>query len=137
MGTTERRAARSTERPGQPRANPAGLPYGTGSLQMRGRTWWMIYRDTQGRTIQENARTDNPDAARRMLVERALETARAKVLALEGILNEAAQSEAGASHPASSEAGHREQHGTRNRSVRHHAQVGGNGGKKNPGGKGK
>src|SRR5215471_8515048 len=106
MAKTTRRAARSIERPGQPRANPSGLPYGTGSLQMRGRTWWMIYRDTQGRTIQENTRTDNPDAARRMLVERALETARAKVLALEGMLNEAAQAETGASHPGGNETGH-------------------------------
>jgi hypothetical protein len=95
----------------------------------------MIYRDTQGRTIQENTRTDNSDAARRMLVERALETARAKVLALEEMRHEAAHPEARAAHPASNEAGHHQQHGPRKRPVRHHAPVGGDGGKENRGGK--
>jgi hypothetical protein len=89
-------AGRSVENPGQPKSNPSGLPYGTGSIQIRGRVWWMIYRDTEGRTIQENTRTENQNEARRMLAVRALETTRAKVAALEQIVNEGQnQAEAG------------------------------------------
>jgi len=134
MRTPQRRAAQSIERSGQPRANPAGLPYGTGSLQMRGRTWWMIYRDPEGRTIQKNTRTDNRDWARRMLVERALETARTKVLALEGMLDEAAQPEAGAAHASHKQTGQDKQLGSRYRSVRHNAPGRRDGGRKNRGG---
>jgi hypothetical protein len=85
-----RRAARSLERPGRPKENPSGLPYGCGSIMMRGRTWWMIYRDGEGRTIQENTWTTDKRVARYMVTYRALETARAKVAALERILNEEA-----------------------------------------------
>jgi len=63
-------------------------------MQMRGRVWWMIYRDIEGRVIQENTKTEDRDAARRLLVVRALETMRAKVAAMEAILNEASSVEA-------------------------------------------
>lgn len=53
----------------------------------------MIYRDQEGRTIQENTKTVDQTAARRMVAERALETARAKVAALEQIIYEAEEAE--------------------------------------------
>src|SRR5881394_1046374 len=87
--TRTKKAVRSIDTPGAPKSNPSGMPYGTGSIQIRGNAWWMIYRDTEGRTIQENTRTEDIDVARKMLAARALETARAKVAALEAILNEA------------------------------------------------
>jgi hypothetical protein len=83
-----KKAARSVETPGSPKSNPSGLPYGAGSMQIRGRMWWIIYRDTEGRVIQENSKTEDADVARRLLIGRALDTARAKVVALEGLLDE-------------------------------------------------
>ena len=77
------------ERPGQPKGNQSGLPYGCGSLQQRGLTWWIMFRDPLGRNIQENSRLTDYNAARRLLAERALETAKAKVAALEQIIHEA------------------------------------------------
>lgn len=88
MTKTRVKAARSTQTPGAPNKNPSGLPYGAGSIQVRGNVWWMIYRDTEGRVIQENTRTEDQDVARRMLAARALETLRAKIAVLEAILNE-------------------------------------------------
>jgi hypothetical protein len=91
-----RNTARSQERPGQPKANPSGLPYGCGSIQMRGRTWWMIYRDGEGRVVQENCQTEDQDAARVLVAERALATAQARVAELERIIREGKDSGSGA-----------------------------------------
>jgi hypothetical protein len=91
MRKTTKQAARSQERPGLPKHNPSGLPYGTGSFQLRGRSYWIMYRDAEGRTVQENAKTGDAGIARLMVAERALVTARAKVAALEAIFNEAGQ----------------------------------------------
>jgi hypothetical protein len=124
--TKTKQAVRSIERPGQPKANMSGMPYGTGSIQMRGRVWWIVYRDPQGRGIQENTRTEDFNAALRMLAERALETARARVTALERIIHETAQKE-GAAHPRSDEARHGEERATRRRPVRDDAAVRGTG----------
>lgn len=63
-----------------------GLPYGAGSLQMRHSRWWMIYRDADGRVIQENTRTQDPDAARQMLAARAVSTAKAKLNRLKAVI---------------------------------------------------
>jgi hypothetical protein len=68
--------------------NPAGLPYGTGSIQMRGRVWWLIYKDETGRKIQANSGTDDQAAARRMLAVRAIKTLRARLAALRAVLHE-------------------------------------------------
>jgi hypothetical protein len=124
MKKNTKQAGRSVERPGLPKVNPSGLPYGCGSIQMRGKTWWAIYRDGEGRTIQENTKTDDQNIARLMVTERALETARAKVSALEAIIHEA--TEAGYSKLAGgwagtqggSEARDRGEHAGRSRSVR-------------------
>jgi hypothetical protein len=89
MRKTLKQAARSQERPGLPKANPSGLPYGTGSIQKRGRMFWAIYRDAEGRTVQENTKTEDADLARLFVAEKALVTARAKVAALEAIFDEA------------------------------------------------
>jgi hypothetical protein len=61
---------------------PTGLPYGSGSLQIRGRVWWMIYKDGEGQTIQESAKTQDWDEAVRLLAARALPIAWARVEAL-------------------------------------------------------
>jgi hypothetical protein len=81
------RTKRSFERPGRPKENPNGLPYGSGSIQMRSRTWWMIYRDPEGRIIQENTRTDDQNAARRILAERAIVTLEARLKMLRKVAN--------------------------------------------------
>jgi hypothetical protein len=67
--------------------NPGGLPYGSGSLQKRGLKWWAIYMDANGVKIQVSTKTDDLDEARRFLAARALEVARARVAALESIVN--------------------------------------------------
>ncbi len=77
------------ERPGQPKENQSGMPYGTGSLQQRGRTWWIMFRDPEGRTIQENSRLEDYAAARRMLAERAIATLEARLAVLRAVLDEA------------------------------------------------
>lgn len=63
--------------------NPGGLPYGFGSLHKRGLKWWAIYMDAEGVKVQVSTKTDDVIEARRFLVERALETARARVALLE------------------------------------------------------
>jgi len=68
---------------------PTGLPYGSGSLQIRGRVWWMIYKDGDGQTIQESAGTQDWDEAVRLLAARALPIALARVAALEKVAYEA------------------------------------------------
>jgi hypothetical protein len=86
--TTATAARRSNELPGSPRVNPNGLPYGAGSVQRRGRVWWMIFRDVEGRIIQENAQTEDYSEARRLLATRALATAQARVAAILSIIHE-------------------------------------------------
>ena len=73
---------------GRPRVNLSGLQYGTGSLQQRGRVWWLIYKDPEGKVIQENSHLEDEPKARRLLAERALVTARARVEALREIIHE-------------------------------------------------
>jgi hypothetical protein len=102
------------------------MPYGTGSIQMRRRTWWMIYRDPEGRIIQKNTCTEDQNAARRMLAERALETAKARVAALERIIDEQAAQKQAARTADQGQGKTRNggKHGASGRSVRHHAAVG-------------
>jgi len=64
------------------------LPYGTGSIHIRSNYYWMVYRDVAGRRVQENTWTADYHLARRMVAERALQTARAEVAALEAIVHE-------------------------------------------------
>jgi hypothetical protein len=92
----KKQVQRSIEQPGQPRSNQSGFPYGTGSLQMRGRTWWIMYRDGEGRSIQENSRTEDYAAARHMLASRAIATLRARLAVLEGIASEGHHTGSGA-----------------------------------------
>ena len=75
-------AAKSKAQKGLPNTNPSGLPYGTGSIQMRGTKWWMIFRDPEGRVIQESSYTDDQDTARRMLACRAIVTLEARLAML-------------------------------------------------------
>jgi hypothetical protein len=81
---------------------PTGLPYGSGSLQIRGRVWWMIYKDGDGQTIQESAGTQDWDEAVRLLAARALPIAWARVAALERVAYEEAPRARGAGKPSSS-----------------------------------
>jgi hypothetical protein len=68
---------------------PTGLPYGSGSLQIRGRVWWMIFKNETGLIIQESAKTQDWDEAVRLLAARALPIAQARVAALEKVAYEA------------------------------------------------
>jgi hypothetical protein len=64
------------------------MPKGTGSLQVRRRTWWMIYRDAEGEIIQANTNTTDQTEARRVLAKAALATLREIVAELEYIAHE-------------------------------------------------
>jgi|SRR5215471_5092131 len=66
------------------------LPYGSGSIQFRGAVWWLVYRDANGKVIQENSLTADADEALRMLVSRSTATLRARIDQLEAIANEPA-----------------------------------------------
>jgi hypothetical protein len=68
-----------------------------GSIQQRGRAWWMIYRDIEGRTIQENAQTEDQATARRRLAARALERVKAQAALLRQVLRETPAKEAAGS----------------------------------------
>jgi hypothetical protein len=76
-----------------------------GSIQQRGRAWWMIYRDIEGRTIQENAQTEDQATARRRLAARALERVQAQAALLREVLREAPAKEAAGSRRIDSAAG--------------------------------
>src|SRR5262252_9473685 len=62
------------------------LPYGCGSVQKRGRVYWMIYPGEGGQILQENTRTEDGRAALRILALRTLPQLRAKVAALQAKL---------------------------------------------------
>jgi hypothetical protein len=68
--------------------NTSGLPRGMGSLQVRGRVYWAIYTDADGRNVQANTQTADPLAARLFLVQRAQEVLEAKLAAVQGMLDE-------------------------------------------------
>src|SRR5262245_45155095 len=106
MRTKAKQVGKSVERPGQPKVNPSGLPYGSGSVQKRGRMFWAIWRDPEGRILQENTNTEDPDLARLFVAERALSTAQARVAALEAIVNEAQKTTAGKRATGGAEDGH-------------------------------
>jgi hypothetical protein len=85
--------------------NPGGLPYGFGSMMMRGAKWWMIYRSVAGERVQENTFTADINEARVILCRTALRIAAERAALLEGAL-EAAEvvleqaKEAGDNQPA-------------------------------------
>ena len=77
-------------------ANPGGLPRGCGSIQMRRRTWWLIYWDADGVRRQENSWTADTMAARRMLAKRALAVLRARIAAVKQVMLEDEETQASA-----------------------------------------
>lgn len=54
-------------------------------MSWHGRKWWLAWRDSEAKTHFENAGTDDPREAQRMLAERTLPRARAIVETLERI----------------------------------------------------
>ena len=48
--------------------------HGCGSIQRRGRMWYLIYRDPAGALVQESSHTEDQAAALRLLAQRALPT---------------------------------------------------------------
>ena len=91
------------------------LPYGTGSMHIRSNYWWMVYRDVDGRRVQENTWTADQNLARRMLAERALKTAEARVEALRAVLDESPGQDRARAGARSREAGGGAQAAGRNR----------------------
>jgi hypothetical protein len=67
------------------------LPYGSGSIHMRGCTYWLVYGDAEGRRQQINSCTDNVAQARAMLIERSLRVLDDRRAVLEAALDEAKQ----------------------------------------------
>ena len=79
--------------------NSSGMPFGTGSLQVRGCVYWAIYADETGRKIQMNTGTDDFAEARRVLANTAITVLQARLAALREIRDERPpQGKAGA-HP--------------------------------------
>lgn len=74
------------------RNNDNGLPYGAGSIQMRGRVYWLIYTDINGNKIQENTRTQDLRVARIRAAERALERTAAFMDQMECVICESTDS---------------------------------------------
>jgi hypothetical protein len=91
------------------------LPHRMGSIQMRGKVYWMIYPDSTGKAVQENSKTDKPLEALHLLAKRALRTLAARRLAvLEVLRGTEAEKATGPrakghrkSHPVSRQAGRR------------------------------
>jgi hypothetical protein len=77
--------------------NSSGVPAGTGSLQVRGRTYWMIYADETGRKIQANTGMVELADARRVLAYAATKVLRARLAALREVLDENPHQTAGRS----------------------------------------
>lgn len=67
--------------------NSSGLPAGCGSLQVRGRVWWAIYRDEAGHKVQANTGTTELAEARRVLAFQAMKVVRARQAALAEVLD--------------------------------------------------
>jgi hypothetical protein len=122
MNTLKKTATRSTKRTGSPTKNMSGLPYGTGSIQKRGRVYWMIYRNVNGDVVAANTGTDNRADAQRILAQQALVTLRARMHALVAIIESGNEATSQASAEAADQSGHEARHGdepgSRRRSVR-------------------
>jgi hypothetical protein len=80
---TKRKAPARAKRP-----NRGRMPWGYGSMQMRGASWWLIYRDADGKVVQENAQTAEEWVARLKLGQRAITTAEARLDAVCAVVNE-------------------------------------------------
>lgn len=67
---------------------PTKMPFnGMGSIQRRGRAWWMVYIDEHNVRVQENSGTEDQRAALRLLAKRALKTLAARRAAIQRIAN--------------------------------------------------
>lgn len=119
MTTTKKQATRSAKRPGTLKTK--ALPYGSGSIQKRGRVFWLVYRDANGRMIQQSSGTQDAVIARRMIAERAIVTLQARIDALRAIINEATQTTAPAAEGAG-DARNGRKHGVSRRSVRSYVE---------------
>jgi hypothetical protein len=75
--------------------NTNGLPFGAGSIQMRGRQYWAIYRDEHGQRIQVGLDTADSDEALHLLAGRAMTVERHRVEMIEAVLNETAKNRFG------------------------------------------
>jgi hypothetical protein len=84
----KRRRSLSSKNPGGPRLNPSGMPYGAGSIQVRGNNFWMIYRDGEGNIQQENTWTTSREEARKTLAVKAIETLEFRIASLREIVDE-------------------------------------------------
>jgi hypothetical protein len=61
------------------------LLWGTGSMALKGRVFWIVYRDVAGALIYENSGTADAGEAQRLLAKRALPRALAALAELERI----------------------------------------------------
>src|SRR5215467_13471081 len=108
--------------------NTSGLPHGVGSVLVRRANYWIVYRDLAGRTIQQNTHTMDREEAVRQLAVAALPALKARVAMLEQIANgDTKTAKAEARNRGRNKVDDGRKHGTRRRSVRHDAAVGGDG----------
>jgi hypothetical protein len=70
-------------------SQPLPLPRGTGSVQMRGASYWMIYGNELGQRIQENCNTLDRREAERILIQRALRVLELRMERLRGLADDA------------------------------------------------
>jgi hypothetical protein len=80
------------------RLKPGKLPHGSGSIQKRGATLWIIYPNAKRRTIQENARTLDWDEAWKLLLRRATRTLEERLAELRSIADAAQAARGGKNH---------------------------------------
>lgn len=63
------------------------LPFGHGSMAMHGHSWWLIWRDPEGKAHYTNSRTADAAEAQKIMANLALARARAQLETLERIAN--------------------------------------------------
>jgi hypothetical protein len=86
------------------------MPYGTGSIQVRGTKWWHIVTDETGRRLQQSTGTDDRDEALRIAVRRSIAILKARIGVLRAVLDETPRQGARARTAGRGEARHRGEH---------------------------
>jgi hypothetical protein len=78
-------------KPNAVRLNTDNLPWGTASVNKRRNMYWAVWTDEQGTRHQISTQTGDREEARRFAAERAIEVLKAKLTALQEVVNEAAE----------------------------------------------
>ena len=66
-----------------------GLRRGDGSVQLHGRRWWLVYRNSEGIKVQENSGTGDREEAQRELARRVIAVLKTDIARLRAVIGEA------------------------------------------------